>query len=188
MDKLVSAPQAAVKVGCAGATAWRTMRLRFGGCHADHLGPIRSTTKRSNQSVTKHLNAISCAVIAAAWLSGCTTPAAQRRPLALTEHPQVAWEQAIAICEPRAQLGGKRAEAVAASQTEHAEAFNCSTSHAYGDTYNTTCAEADSGGGFAAGLAQGIADSMDGSLAYGDTYELTLKSCLAEYGWSTQAE
>jgi hypothetical protein len=103
-------------------------------------------------------------------VAACATqprPAPQLTPL--TANPSVPAAQALAICEPRAQLAAQRAKPAPSGPAT----IDCTR---FGNA--TRCTETVDSGGFMGGF--------NAARAPHQAYQLTLSGCLAEYGWASR--
>lgn len=92
-----------------------------------------------------------------------------------TKPSRVVYEQALAICEPRAKLAGEQ---------------NRSSHVAKKDNFYASCRknvfgnfECDGESYQGGGAARGILNAMDKSALYSSAYKATFDSCMAEYGY-----
>ena len=92
--------------------------------------------------------------------------------IAIISNPQMSAAQALAICEPLADLAYDRASN--SYKVDYDDEINCS---GYGNRVKCTSSSDD--GGFWGGFYEGLGSGMEGRKAK----KATLKSCLAEYGW-----
>jgi len=92
---------------------------------------------------------------------------------AIISRPSVTGAQALAICEPQAEMAGENASRSYRSPS-YGSTANCS---GYGSRIN--CSVYDNSGGFWGGVADGLGQGF----ARRDARNAALKSCLAKYGW-----
>jgi len=92
---------------------------------------------------------------------------------AIISRPSVTGAQALAICEPQAEMAGENASRSYRSPS-YGSTANCS---GYGSAIN--CSIYDNSGGFWGGVADGLGKGF----ARRDARNAALKSCLAKYGW-----
>ncbi len=104
--------------------------------------------------------------------------------------PATEKQQAIAICEPRAELAARRArdqqQEAADRRSDRNASISCNASF-NGPFGNATCTKQKSGGGFIGGVMQAQAE-RNVQDAYTQTHRLELSSCYAEFGYSMKTE
>ena len=91
----------------------------------------------------------------------------------IVSNPSVSASQAIAICEPQAELAGRQA-ANSYRSPSYGSSANC---RGYG--YSVNCDIYENSGGFWGGVAEGLGQAFAGR----EAKDAVLKSCLAKYGW-----
>ena len=97
----------------------------------------------------------------------CATNREPRKAVPIISNPSISSEQAIAICEPRAEQAGLEARS-----SWQPSSITCIKSSSL-----INCREG------ASGVQSGIRKSMQKGNLYTNARINTLKSCLAEYGW-----
>jgi hypothetical protein len=109
--------------------------------------------------------------LAALIVAGCAMPQYASRPVALTAAPATPFEQARAICSPRAQLAATQARSTTAPTPT---SFSCTSTPA-GAQVRTECTPRTTTGGYTA--------AVNAQNAYAETGNAVFASCLAEHGW-----
>ena len=93
----------------------------------------------------------------------------------LSGNPKLSYDDAVSICEPKAMAEAKFFQRT--GRTTGSGKYSCSS---YG--FNSIECSESSGGGFAAGILQGLEEAMSQRDAQ-NLYEATAKACMAEFGW-----
>ena len=93
----------------------------------------------------------------------------------LSGNPKLSYDDAVSICEPKAMAEAKYFQRT--GRTTSSGKYSCTS---YG--FNSIECSESSGGGFAAGILQGLEEAMSQRDAQ-NLYEATAKACMAEFGW-----